>query len=125
VVAEIEEDQKEKEERETVIRSVPNQKITELLQHHNISLSSTAKAGGVAEKQVDEQQQTKAPGETRKVVIQRTTTSLFLQKNQFRTITGLYKVLDDVMFNAGNLLWLDLSYNYLEKVEDEIVNNFR
>lgn len=55
MVAEIEEDQKEKEERETVIRSVPNQKITELLQNHNISLSSTAKAGGVTEKQVDEQ----------------------------------------------------------------------
>jgi Leucine-rich repeat (LRR) protein len=48
-----------------------------------------------------------------------------LQKNQFRTITGLYKVLDDVMFNAGNLLWLDLSYNYLERIEDEIVNNFK
>lgn len=73
MVNEVEEDQKEKEERETVIRSVPNQKITELLQNHNISLSTTAKA---AEKQVEDS--TQKPGEQRKVIVQRHTTTLFL-----------------------------------------------
>ena len=123
MVNEVEEDQKEKEERETVIRSVPNQKITELLQNHNISLSTTAKAGGVAEKQVEDNSQ--KPGEQRKVVVQRQTTTLFLQKNQFRTVTGLYTILQDVMFHPDRILWLDLSYNYLERIEEEIVQNFK
>jgi len=33
-------------------------------------------------------------------------------------------VLKDVMWNSERLQWIDLSYNYLEKIEDELVNNF-
>jgi sporulation protein YlmC with PRC-barrel domain len=92
--------------------------VTELLQNHNISLNANAKAvGAVNDTKTDE----KKPGEQRKFVVQKETTSLFLQKNEFRTITGLYTILQDVMFNCNNLLWVDLSYNYLEKIEDEIV----
>jgi Leucine-rich repeat (LRR) protein len=28
------------------------------------------------------------------------------------------------MWNSSRLQWIDLSYNYLEKIEDEIVLNF-
>lgn len=28
------------------------------------------------------------------------------------------------MWNSNKLMWIDLSYNYLEKIEDEIVTNF-
>ena len=37
---------------------------------------------------------------------------------------GLQNVLKDVMWNSENLLWIDLSYNYLEKIETEIVTSF-
>jgi len=37
---------------------------------------------------------------------------------------GLSSVLKDVMWNSERLQWIDLSYNYLEKIEDELVNNF-
>jgi Leucine-rich repeat (LRR) protein len=47
-----------------------------------------------------------------------------LQKNEFRTIVGLGNILKDVMWNSPNLLWIDLSYNYLESIESEIVTSF-
>lgn len=79
-------------------------------------------AGGMAEQK---QEETGATGEQKKFVVKKTTTALFLQQNQLRTITGLNSVLRDVMITSPDrLLWLDLSYNYLEKIEDEIVNNF-
>jgi Leucine-rich repeat (LRR) protein len=28
------------------------------------------------------------------------------------------------MWNSSKLLWIDLSYNYLEKIEEEIVTSF-
>lgn len=28
------------------------------------------------------------------------------------------------MWNQNNLLWIDLSYNHLERIEEEIVQNF-
>jgi Leucine-rich repeat (LRR) protein len=34
---------------------------------------------------------------------------------------GLRSILDVVMFNPARLEWLDLSYNYLEKIEPEIL----
>jgi Leucine-rich repeat (LRR) protein len=39
-------------------------------------------------------------------------------------VTGLRSILDYVMFNPENLEWLDLSYNYLEKIEKEIPEMF-
>ena len=41
-----------------------------------------------------------------------------MNKNEFRTLAGLDSVLNDVMWNHRNLLWIDLSYNYLETIED-------
>jgi len=37
---------------------------------------------------------------------------------------GLSTVLKDVMWGSERLQWIDLSYNYLEKIEDELVTNF-
>ena len=48
-------------------------------------------------------------------------TSLFLNNNEIRTIVNLRTTLDTVMWNPYNLEWLDLSYNYLEKIEPEIL----
>ena len=45
------------------------------------------------------------------MVVRRETTTLFLQSNELQSITGLYKVLEEVMWNHANLQWIDLSYN--------------
>jgi Leucine-rich repeat (LRR) protein len=63
-------------------------------------------------------------GEQKKFVIKKETRALFLQQNQFRTIVGLSSVLKDVMWGSERLQWIDLSYNYLDKIEDELVTNF-
>lgn len=63
-------------------------------------------------------------GEARKHLVIKQTTSLFLQKNEFRTIAGLSTILKDVMWNSNRLQWIDLSYNYLERIEDVIVTEF-
>lgn len=47
-------------------------------------------------------------------------TSLFINNNEIRTIGGLRDILDWVMWNPERLEWLDLSYNYLEKIEPEL-----
>ena len=57
----------------------------------------------------------------KKIVIKKQTTTLFLQNNHFRTIASLPKVLLDVMYNSQNLIWLDLSYNYLETIEADLL----
>lgn len=115
-------EQKAQETKEIVIRAQPNQQITTILQQYNISLAAGAKgsAGGITE----QKQEDAKVGEQKKFVVNQKTTALFLQQNQFRTLLGLSSVLKDVMWNSDNLLWIDLSYNYLERIEDEIVNNF-
>ena len=48
-------------------------------------------------------------------------TSLFLQNNELRTVTNLRPILNFVMWYPERLEWLDLSYNYLERVDPEIL----
>lgn len=49
-------------------------------------------------------------------------TSIFLNNNEIRTVFGLRSILDSVMFDPSRLEWLDLSYNYLVKIEPEILD---
>ena len=114
--------EKDKEAKEIVIRAQPNQQITQILQQYNISLAAGAK--GISSNAQEKTQTEEKTGETKKFVVTRKTDALFLQENRFRTITGLSKVLDGVMWRKQDLLWLDLSYNLLERVEEEIVQNF-
>lgn len=48
-------------------------------------------------------------------------TSIFLNNNEIRTIVGLRSILDSVMWEPSRLEWLDLSYNFLEKIEFELL----
>jgi len=45
-----------------------------------------------------------------------------LHKNELRTLKGLSNVLNDVMWNFSQLQWIDLSYNYLETIELDILD---
>jgi len=47
-------------------------------------------------------------------------TSLFLNNNEIRKIDNLTSILQSVMYSPHKLQWLDLSYNYLVKINDEI-----
>ena len=58
----------------------------------------------------------------RKKKVQIYCTSLFLNNNEIRSVVGLRSILDFVMWNPQRLEWLDLSYNYLERIEPEILN---
>jgi Leucine-rich repeat (LRR) protein len=48
-------------------------------------------------------------------------TSIFLNNNEIRTIIGLRNVLESVMWEPFRLEWLDLSYNFLVKIEPELL----
>lgn len=87
-----------------------------LLLSHSISLNQT-KNNIIGRKAED----TKVEA-TRKMVIHKKTTTLFLQNNELRSLTGLSTVLVDVMWDSRNLLWLDISYNYLEQIDTELMN---
>lgn len=82
-----------------MIRAVPNQQITHILANYNISLAGTNKntTAGTAGPKVDGD--TKGSENQKKFIVQKQTTSLFLHKNEFRTLKGLSKVLNDVMWN--------------------------
>ena len=57
----------------------------------------------------------------RKKKVQVYCTSVFLNNNEIRSLAGLRSTLDFVMWHPDRLEWLDLSYNYLEKIEPEIL----
>jgi Leucine-rich repeat (LRR) protein len=48
-------------------------------------------------------------------------TSIFLNNNEIRSVLGLRSILDSVMWEPSKLEWLDISYNYLERIEMEIL----
>ena len=59
----------------------------------------------------------------KKIVVKKMTTALFLQNNELRSVASLPLVLTEVMVcdPYSNLLWLDLSYNYLEAIEEDLL----
>lgn len=57
----------------------------------------------------------------RKKMVNVICTSIFLNNNELRTVIGLRSILDSVMWEPSRLEWLDLSYNYLQKIEPEIL----
>ena len=55
------------------------------------------------------------------MVVRRKTLTLFLQNNELRTLIGMAEVLEAVMWDSKQLLWLDLSYNYLTEIDEELL----
>lgn len=98
-----------------MIRAPQSQQITKILAEHNIQLTNKNQIGG----RKTEEQKTET---TKKIVVNKVTQSLFLQNNCIRAIDGLRECLSEVMWQPANLMWLDLSYNYLTDIEDEYLN---
>ena len=57
----------------------------------------------------------------KKIMVQKRTQTLFLQNNEIRSVAGLPQVMEDVMYHSRGLIWLDLSYNYLETIEADLL----
>ena len=98
-----------------MIRAPQTQQINLIIQNNNILLQG--KQGPIGGRKVEEtKKETK-----KKIVVQSQTTALFLQNNEFRTLFELPKVLEDVMYHPENLQWLDISYNYLETIDADLL----
>ena len=80
-------------------------------------MQSNKGANGLMRK-VDDQK----PENQKRFIIKKQTISLFLQNNELQSISGLYTVLEDVMWNHQNLQWIDLSYNQLTEIDAELLN---
>ena len=98
-----------------MIKAPQTQQITNILLNYNISLQANKNLGG-SRKADDAKVET-----TKKMVVPKKTLTLFLQNNELRTLIGMAEVLEVVMWNSRNLLWLDLSYNFLTTIEEELL----
>jgi Leucine-rich repeat (LRR) protein len=58
----------------------------------------------------------------RKKEIKLVCTALFLNNNEIRTLKALPDTLQYVMYRPENLEWLDLSYNYLQTIDKELLD---
>ena len=83
--------------------------------NHSVSLQASKNLAG--NKRQDE---TKVEAK-KKIVVPKRTLTLFLQNNELRSLVGMAEVLDAVMYHSKNLLWLDLSYNYLTTIDEDIL----
>jgi hypothetical protein len=83
----------------------------------NNSIPLASKQNALGGRKVEE-----AKTETKKkIMVTKRTQALFLQNNEIRSVFELPSVLSDVMYNSQNLIWLDLSYNYLDRIEDDLL----
>ena len=111
------EEQKTQEPKERVIRAPQSTQLQQILLNNNISFAS--KQGPMGGRKVEE-----AKTETKKkIIIKKTTNSVFLQNNELRNVVNLPMVLKEVMVcdPFTNLKWLDLSYNILETIEEDLL----
>ena len=83
--------------------------------NYNISLQQNKNALG-GRKTEDTKVETK-----KQIVVKKETLTLFLQNNELRNLIDMAEVLEAVMWNSQRILWLDLSYNYLVDIEDELL----
>ena len=101
--------------KETIVKAHQAQQINSLLTNNNISLQAN-KNQLMGRKNEDTKIEAK-----RKKLVSVYCTSIFLNNNEIRTVFGLRSVLDSVMWDPSKLEWLDISYNYLERIEMEIL----
>lgn len=112
-----EEENKQKEKKEEVIKDHHGlrSQAQQLLQNFDMPLSQ-AKNNMFGARKTDEEKH----DHNKKKVVKTKCASLFLNNNELRELTGMSAILSKVMWGHNNLLWLDLSSNYLTKIDLEI-----
>mmetsp|Transcript_29847 Transcript_29847/g.45574 ORF Transcript_29847/g.45574 Transcript_29847/m.45574 type:complete len:299 (+) Transcript_29847:94-990(+) len=110
---------KPKEHKESmVIRNTSIPQVNNILANHSVSLTATKNGMMGSRKPEDGKEESQ-----RKKEIAYYVNSLLLNKNELRSIMGLYDVLSKyVLYEPDRLQWLNLSYNYLTKIDKEILN---
>jgi Leucine-rich repeat (LRR) protein len=112
-----------KDTKETaVIKAAGQPAITQILQV-NISLQSNKNTGsGAGAGRKNDDGTGKGSENIRKKAVYTVCTSLFLNNNEIRTLKGLKDILNYVVWQPNNLEWIDLSYNYLDKIDKELLS---
>jgi len=106
-----------------IIKASGTAAVSQILQV-NISLQANKNAQGTvgAGGRKTDEGTGKAVESTRKKAVHTVCTSLFLNNNEIRTIKGLRDILNYVVWRPENLEWIDLSYNYLQNIDKELLN---
>lgn len=106
----------------TIIKASGQSAITSILQV-NISLQANKNAQGtVGPGRKTEEGPGKGTENASKKAVHTVCTSLFLNNNEIRTIKGLRDILNYVVWQPQNLEWIDLSYNYLQNIDKELLS---
>ena len=110
---------KPKEHKESlVVRNTSVPQINNILSNFSVSLTASKVGVMGARKQEDGKEEYQRRKEITYYV-----NALLLNKNELRSISGLYDVLSKhVLYEPDRLQWLNLSYNYLVKIEREILS---
>ena len=102
-----------------VVKNTAIPQVQNILQTHSVSLQQTKNGMlGGGRKPEDGKEETQ-----RKKEVVYHVNSLLLNNNEVRDIKGLYSVLREyVLFEPDRLQWLNLSYNYLVKIDADILD---
>ena len=110
-----EEEKAPKEKKEEVIKAQHSAQIHALLPTSNVPLNAAKNILGGRKAEEAKVETTKK----KKITI--VCNSIFLNNNEIRSLTPLYPTLDAVMWNVDRLEWIDLSYNYLTKIDADLL----
>ena len=101
-----------------VVKNTAVPQVMNILAQHSISLTATKNGLMGSRKLEDGKEETQ-----RKKEIDYVVNSLLLNNNEIRDLKGIYDTLKDyVLYAIDKLQWLNLSYNYLIKIDEDICN---
>jgi hypothetical protein len=107
---------KEGEKVSLVVKNTAVPQVLNILTQHNVNLNQTKNAIGGIRKTDDGKEEAQ-----RKKEVELNVNAVLLNNNEIRELKGLYDVLKDyVLWDINKLQWLNLSYNYLIKIDDDI-----
>jgi Leucine-rich repeat (LRR) protein len=113
-----------------VISALHTPTVVGVLQQNNIPLINNNDRNGARIGNMDlvqigatgkQGEETKKEG-VRKKIVKKLCRTLLLNNNEIRTVASLLPTLEIVMKVPSKLKWLDLSFNYLTKVEPDILD---
>lgn len=110
---------KPKEAKETlVVRNTAVPQVNNIIANFSVSLQATKNGLMGAKRAEDGTEESK-----RKKEINFTVNALLLNNNEVRELSGLFDTLSNwVLYEPLKLQWLNLSYNYLTKIDAELLN---
>lgn len=101
-----------------VVKNQAVPQVMNILAQHSISLTATKNGLMGSRKPEDGKEEAQRKKEMDYVV-----NSVLLNNNEIRDLRGIYDTLKDwVLHDVSKLQWLNLSYNYLVKIDEDVCN---